>query len=151
MSTIVCYKKDYKGIIIANEQFNNDLQIVQSNIDSLKKNYEKLKEEESSITSKEKTEFLYQLVKAEYEYNNYRRAALQQLEKRKTAMETKIVEDINNFIEAYGKENNYELIFGATNQGSIVFGKKQKDLTNIILKKLNEKYDKEVSKVENEK
>ena len=35
---------------------------------------------------------------------------------------------------------NYNIIFGATEQGSILYGKEQKDLTDIVLKELNEDY-----------
>ncbi len=50
-----------------------------------------------------------------------------------------------------GKENNYNIIFGATDQGSILYGKEQKDLTDIVLKELNEDYTTKIGKKENKK
>ncbi len=134
---------DYKGMLIANEQFNKDLQAVQANIDTLKSRYEQLKMKESKITPDEKTDWAKQLAIAEYEYNNYLTTAQQQLEERKNTLRAEVVNKINLFIQDYGKEHNYIIIFGATDQGSILYGHEQKDLTEIILKELNEDYSKE--------
>lgn len=141
----------YKGMSEANEQFNKELQALQANIDTLKRRYELIKEKmETTTSSEEKSDLSYQLGVAEYEYNNYRTTAQQQLEARKQTIQTDVINKINSFIQDYGKENNYTIIFGATEQGSILYGQEQEDLTDLILKKLNKNYSNEESKIENE-
>ena len=134
---------EYKGMKKASEQFNMDLQTVQANIDTLKRRYEQLKMKESEIKPNEKTEWAKQLGVAEYEYNNYRTTAKQQMEERRNQLNTEVINKINSFIKDYGKENDYTLIFGSTDQGSILFGHEPHDITDIILKKLNEEYTRE--------
>ena len=136
---------EYKGMIDASEQFNKELQTVKANSDTLKRRYEVLKKMESEISPDEKTDWTKQLAIAEYEYNNYRTTAQQQLEERKTILRAEVLQKINSFIQDYGKENNYTIILGATDQGSILYGKEQEDLTETMLKILNEQYKNEVS------
>lgn len=137
---------DYKGMKMANEQFNKEVQAVQANIDTLKRRYEQLKMKESNITPDEKTNWTKQLAIAEYEYNNYRATAQKQMEERKMKLRTEVVNHISSFIYDYGKEHNYTIILGSTDQGSILYGQEQKDLTDIILKELNENYSNEARK-----
>jgi len=133
---------DYEGMKMANEQFNKEVQVVQANIDTLKRRYEQLKKKESEITADKKTDWTKQLAISEYEYNNYRATAQKQMEERKIALRTEVGNQINLFIQDYGKEHNYKIIFGTTNEGNILYGEEQEDLTEIILEKLNENYKK---------
>jgi len=134
---------NYTGMKMATEQLNKELETVQANIDTLKRRYEQLKMKESEIKPNEKTEWAKQLGVAEYEYNNYRASAQQQMEERRNQLNTEVINKINSFIKDYGKENDHDIIFGATDQGSILYGKEPQDITDIILKKLNEEYTSE--------
>ena len=142
---------DYQGMIKANEQFQKELQAVQANVDTLKRRFEQIKKDKESATTPEETSDLsYQLGIAEYEYNNYSTTAQKEMQERQVALRDEVVNQINSFVKDYGKKNNYNIIFGATDQGSILYGQEQKDLTDLILKELNEIYSKGGSKTENE-
>lgn len=49
---------------------------------------------------------------------------------------------VKKFIKEYGKEKGYTFILGANEGGSILYGEEKKDITEDIVKSLNEKYNK---------
>ncbi|MBT8206540.1 MAG: OmpH family outer membrane protein [Eudoraea sp.] len=53
-----------------------------------------------------------------------------------------LVNKVKNEIETYGKANGYAYILGKGEGGSVLYGDETKDLTQEILKLLNEKYSK---------
>ena len=52
-----------------------------------------------------------------------------------------IWKQINQFMNDYGKANNFDVIFGATGQGNIMYAKEQDDITKEILEFINSKYE----------
>lgn len=132
--------QDYKEMIENSEQFNNELKIVQTNLDTLKTRYEKLKEQEPLITEKEKNNWSYRLGIAQNEFEKYNQQASEQMQARRAELTKKVLEKINDLIQKYGKENNYKLILGTTEEGSILYGVEKDDLTQTILTLLNDAY-----------
>ena len=53
-----------------------------------------------------------------------------------------IVSAVKKEIKAYGKDNGYSYILGGGDGGSVLYGKEANDLTEEIVKLLNEKYKK---------
>lgn len=53
-----------------------------------------------------------------------------------------IVATVKEEIKAYGKANGYSYILGGGDGGSVLYGKEANDLTNEIVKLLNDKYKK---------
>ncbi len=51
-----------------------------------------------------------------------------------------IWKQINQYLEDYGKENNYDIIFGANGQGNIMFAKEGDDITKDVSEYINKKY-----------
>jgi outer membrane protein len=132
--------QDYKEMIEVTEQFNNELKVVQTNLDTLKSRYEKLKEQEPLIGPKEKTNWSYRLGIAQNEFEKYNQQASEQMQARRNELTKKVLENINNYIQQYAKENNYKLILGTTDDGSILYGLETDDLTQTILNQLNDAY-----------
>lgn len=52
----------------------------------------------------------------------------------------KIIKQLNSYVKSYGKENNYSIIYGATIDGSIMYGDTALDLSNDITNYINTKY-----------
>jgi outer membrane protein len=52
----------------------------------------------------------------------------------------KIWNQINQYMEEYGQEKNYNFILGATGEGNIMFGNKKVDVTNSVIEYINKKY-----------
>ncbi|WP_461533988.1 OmpH/Skp family outer membrane protein [Sinomicrobium sp.] len=53
-----------------------------------------------------------------------------------------LIEKVREFVKDYGKDNGYTYILGANEAGSVLYGVEEKDLTDEILKALNDKYAK---------
>lgn len=47
---------------------------------------------------------------------------------------------LNEYIKQYGQENGYSYVFGAAGSGTIMYGSEAEDLTEEVLKYVNEKY-----------
>lgn len=50
---------------------------------------------------------------------------------------------INEYIKAYGDENNYDFIFGASGNGSLMYAAESKNITQDIVTYINERYEHE--------
>ena len=53
-----------------------------------------------------------------------------------------LVKKVRDFVKDYGKKNEYTYIFGSTENGSILYGVEAKDITEAVLKELNDSYKK---------
>lgn len=47
---------------------------------------------------------------------------------------------LNEYIKQYGEENGYSYVFGAAGSGAIMYGSEAEDLTEEVIKYVNEKY-----------
>lgn len=52
----------------------------------------------------------------------------------------KIIRQMNAYIKEYGKENKYDIIFGATTNGNIMYADTTMDITKDVILYLNAKY-----------
>ena len=50
------------------------------------------------------------------------------------------MEKVKDFVAEYGKENGYTYIFGSNESANIMYAKDGLDITDEIVKKLNESY-----------
>jgi len=48
---------------------------------------------------------------------------------------------INGYIDAYGKEKNYEYIFGAMGNGGIMYADEAQNITDEVIEYINKKYE----------
>tara|TARA_R110002020_G_scaffold17479_1_gene61351 strand:- start:172 stop:696 length:525 start_codon:yes stop_codon:yes gene_type:complete len=51
-----------------------------------------------------------------------------------------IIQKVKDHVKDYGEENGYSYIYGQNDAGSVMYGKEDLDLTDEILKELNEGY-----------
>ena len=49
---------------------------------------------------------------------------------------------INEGVQEYGAKNDYDFIFGATGDGSLMYAKEKNDVTNEVVEFINQKYGK---------
>ena len=64
----------------------------------------------------------------------------QQLQQLGQAEMDSVVDRVKEEIQAYGKANNYNYIFGGGEGGTVLYGQETDDLTDAIIKILNDKY-----------
>lgn len=65
----------------------------------------------------------------------------QQLQQNSQAEMDTLVKKVKKEIKEYGKANGYTYILGGGDGGSVLYGEEAKDLTDVILKILNDKYE----------
>ena len=64
----------------------------------------------------------------------------QQIAQESQALNDSIINRVKAFVQDYGKSNNYNFILGSNEAGSVLYGEEASDLTQEILKALNENY-----------
>lgn len=119
--------------------------VMKANVDSLMigwenelKAYEK---ERTSMTKKELSLKQELLQNKQQQINNYQQAVQKQIQEEDQKMTQTIVNDINDYVKAYGKNHNHSIIFGAQGNGNIMYAQERTALTNIILEGLNKQYN----------
>lgn len=51
-----------------------------------------------------------------------------------------VLNQVNAFVEEYAKKMNYDIVLGTTSSGNILYAKEQMDITDEVIKALNEQY-----------
>ncbi len=135
----------YKRTKIVKAEFDEKAKTMKSNVDSLISNWQnelKVYEKERSNMSKKELELKQELLaNKQQQINNYQQAVQKQLVEEDKKVTQTVVNDINDFVKEYGKNNGYKVIFGATGNGTIMYGEESADLTDIVLEKLNAEFE----------
>lgn len=80
------------------------------------------------------------LQKRQQELQYAQQAMLQQLQQESGAEMDTLVKSVKEFIKVYGKEKGYDYVYGTGEAVSILYAKDQYDITDEIVKSLNDKY-----------
>lgn len=75
----------------------------------------------------------------------------QQMEQMFTEEMDSVITAVNKFVESYGEKNGYTFILGKNQAGSVMFGKENNDISEEVIKAINEAYKNKDSKAENAK
>lgn len=108
----------------------------------LEKKKEEIKEMQDKLEllkDKEKEGAREKLTKATGEYRKLERQFILDLKRERDEKMKEIIDDINKVIEDYGRKEGFDLII---NKGAILYGREGIDLTETILKIVNQKYKK---------
>ncbi|MGV3461684.1 MAG: OmpH family outer membrane protein [Flavobacterium sp.] len=91
-----------------------------------------------------------ELQKREQEIGMMQQAMMQQLQKESGNEMDTLVKQIKQHIKDYGKKNGYEYIYGTGDAATVLYAKEQYDITEKILKDLNDKYKPEAKDTKDE-
>ena len=135
---------NYVGMKEAQRVFEEKKSSWQSNLDTLKNDYQRAVSDfnlqENTLSKSEKESRIS--IRRHDEENIMKYA--QQLEEQAAEEDHKLTEGIVNqidaFIKIYAKENGFDLIVGTTSSGNVLYGADGIDVTEEILKALNEQY-----------
>ena len=136
--------ENYKAMIEARALYENKHKDWAMQIDTLKKAienenilYESMKTVMSSADKVKKEAYLNVLKKQYYD-------KAKKINDEATAEDDRMTQGVltrvNEFIERYGKENHYTIIFSTMTEGNVLYGDSKIDITDDVLKKLNEEY-----------
>lgn len=73
-------------------------------------------------------------------YRQYTQTLQEKAAKEEQEMMQGVLNQINSFVEQYGKERGYDIILGTTSAGNVLYGTPSVDITDGVLKALNEAY-----------
>lgn len=136
--------ENYEGMKSARQAFQQKASVWQANIDTLKaeldREVKKYEAEKKGMTAKEKS-LSEELIKAkQQQFVDYQKGIQQKSQQEDYQMTEQVLMEVNVFIEEYGKNKGYEVIFGATNTGNIVYAKEYLDITEELQQLLNDNY-----------
>ena len=133
--------ESYKRTEIVRSEFEKKAKTLQSNVDSLilgwqedLKTYEK---ERSKMTKKEISLKQELLNNKQQQISSYQQAIQKQIQEEDKKATQTVINDINDYVKEYGKKKGYEIIFGASGSGNIMYADEGTDLTEKILEGLN--------------
>ncbi len=132
----------YDGVKDLNENLKRDFSQETFYVDSLKKTYQELMNEENvqDYNSQENNKKLEFLKKLNGEIN-YRESLLnKEINDKRMQYMQGIVDQMNKVVKEYASSKGYDLILGSTDYGNIVYSNEKYDITEEVLAALNEKY-----------
>ncbi|MFY0482512.1 OmpH family outer membrane protein [Flavobacterium sp. PLA-1-15] len=136
----------YSRTKVAKADFEKKATLLKGNIDSLLGNWQKelqaYEKERGSLSANELKLKQELLSHKQEQINGYQEAIQKQIQEEDKKITQTVINDINDYVKEYGKDNGYKIIFGASGGGNIMYADESSDLTTAILKGLNAEYDK---------
>jgi outer membrane protein len=136
---------NYAGMKEAMDEYNVKHSKWQGEIDTLILLYE------TKVADYQANEMKYSREKKESEkeglmmlgqkINNYKQSLEEEATKENQRMIQGALNQINSFIEDYSKEHNYDYIIGVTEFGNVLYAKDKLDITEDVIKAINEDYE----------
>src|SRR5690606_19616194 len=135
---------NYMGTLEAQKKYESQQAVWQANIDTLKATYEQTrnayKQTASSLSTAERQKKEQYLMSQQQQITQYIQAVNEKSTEEDERMMQGTLYQINSFVERYGKAHGYDIILGTTLSGNVLYGKQAIDITDELLKALNENY-----------
>ena len=134
----------YQGMIDARAEYKQKEQVWMANVDTLGQELEQMikdyEKKRAGYSARERT-LTEQLIETkQQEFLRFRDAMQQKAREEDQKMTEGVVNKVNAYLKEYGEDSGYDLILGATAGGNILYGIEAIDLTEAVLKGLNESY-----------
>lgn len=138
---------DYKEKKDIEEKLKIKITAFQKRTDSLSKVFQ-LDVNEAEIKAKTMSQANIQKLSQELQQREQILSQRLQFEQQQLAQESQtqndtLIKKVKDFVKDYGNKNGYSYILGSNEGGSVLFGKDENNLTQIILDLLNTAYKKE--------
>lgn len=134
----------YQGTIEARKEFAKRQTQMQSNVDSLRMDFERSRNEyirvAPGLSASMRGEREKMLTQQQQQFLQYQQAIDEKIQEEDSKMMQEVLNQVNSFIEGYALKNGYDLILGTTMSGNVLFGDKTLDITDALLVELNDHY-----------
>ncbi len=134
----------YEGTKEAQTKYTQQKERLQANADTLKLGFQKAiasyNENYSKMNITERAEQEQRLSSQESQLQQYIQAIEEKSATQDDEMMQSVLNQINSFAKDYGEEHGYDVILGTTSSGNVLYGKKDLDITEELLKALNQQY-----------
>lgn len=115
-----------------------------ANVDTLTLNFQaavnKFNVEASSLNTSGREQMEAALSAKREELINYSREIEEKTQEENDKLMQGVLNQINSYVEQYGQSNGYDVILGTTISGNVLYGQKHLDITEDILRGLNEDF-----------
>ena len=123
---------------------NTKIEAFKTRTDSLRSAFE-LEIKEAELKARKMSQSAIQKLSQELQQKEQLLSQRVQFEQQQIAQESQklndsIINRVKAFVQDYGKSNNFNFILGSNEAGSVLYGEEASDLTQDILKALNENY-----------
>jgi outer membrane protein len=136
--------QQYKAMQDAQERYENKQKAWQANVVMLEQELQTAMEgyrvEYASLSTPEIKKREAQLEQKRTNYISYSQSIREKAAKEETEMMQGVLNQINSFVEDYGREHGFDVILGTTAAGNVLYGTESVDITNDVLKALNNAY-----------
>ncbi|MDP1744606.1 MAG: OmpH family outer membrane protein [Bacteroidota bacterium] len=140
----------YEGMKDAQKAYQDKMLAWQANVDTLRieleRNFNTYTNESTKLSVKEKSEKESLLSQQQQNYNQYAQAIKAKSKTEEQKMTEGVLNQVNSFIEEYSKKQGYDVVIGTTTSGNLLYAKQYMDITEDVLKALNENYHSPVEK-----
>ncbi len=135
----------YKRTKVVRADFEQKAKTLNSNVDSLMTDWQnelKVYEKERSSMSKKELGLKQELLgNKQQQISSYQQAIQKQIQEEDQKATQTVINDINDYVKEFGKNNGYRIILGASGSGNIMYASDQADLTQEVLEGLNKEFD----------
>ncbi len=137
---------DYQEKIEVEAVLKSKIAVYEKRRDSLTRAFQ-LEVQEAEIKAKQMSQANLQKLQQEFQQKDQALGQRLQFEQQQIAQESQaqndsLIKKVKAFVKDYGKTNGYSFILGSNEAGSVMFGKEDADLTQVILDALNANYKK---------
>lgn len=135
---------NYKATKENKELFEKEVTEIQKNLTSLENEIndmlKKLQEEYPTLSKEEQKKQGDFIKKKQEEYYKYKEEVIQKNKDKEDELSAAIYNQVNSFMDTYGKTEKADLIIGVTDMGNVLFANENLDKTDEVIDKLNKKY-----------
>ncbi|GAA4310127.1 OmpH family outer membrane protein [Pontixanthobacter gangjinensis] len=136
--------QEYKEMKDVEAEFTNKSDSVRKQLDSVARAFQQevqaYQSEMKSMSQAQRQEKEQELMQKQQMLQQQQQMQSNRLREESGAVMDSIVKKIKDYVKDYGKENNYTYIFGSNESANIMYAEEGLDITQDILKELNEDY-----------
>jgi outer membrane protein len=134
----------YLGMKEAQREFQERSTLLRANIDTLQKDFQfalsSYTSEVGRLSKEQKSEREKYLRSQQENLISYSKSINENIKREDEKITEGVLNQINSYVEDYGKKNDYDIILGTTLSGSLLYGEESMDVTQEILDALNKNY-----------
>ena len=134
----------YLGMKEARNQYQNKSQKWQANVDTLEQDFKKtlhhFQYETSGLSVAERRKKEATLKQMQENLFQYTSSVRENARTEDEKLTQGVLNQINSFVQEYGKSQGFDVILGTTLSGSLLYGEEQLDITDQVLTALNRNY-----------
>ncbi|MEM6720936.1 MAG: OmpH family outer membrane protein [Bacteroidota bacterium] len=135
----------YKRTEVVRKDLQEKTTLLKTNIDSLVADFQnqlKLYEKDRVAMSEKEQKLQEELLSGkQQQINSYRQSVQKQFQQEDQKATQTVINDINDYVNEYGKKHGYRIIFGAGGNGNIMYAENGTDLTEAVLEGLNTEFE----------